>query len=106
MSAPTPASSERLRDALEFLLATADDRLGRARARVTALVASVAADAHGLTERIKADGADAVDAAMLAMHVRELVAAVEDLAAQHARQRELFNVIEFADRAEHRRGTR
>jgi len=99
----TPEPNERLRDALEYLLGTSDDRLGRARARVSAAVAGLAADAQGLSERVKADGADAVDAAMAAMHARELAKAVEDLATLRERQRELFNVIEFADRATHRR---
>lgn len=95
MSALDP---KRVRDALDLLVANAEDAVGRARARITALVASVAADAQALVERSKCDGADAVDAAFVAMHVRELVSAQADLAAQRERLRQLQGVIEFAER--------
>jgi len=99
MTKTDPKAAERMRDALELIVSTIEDRIGRARSRVGALVASVAADAEGLTERNRQEGADAVDSSFLAMHVRELAAAQADLAVDRERLRELKSVIDFAERA-------
>jgi hypothetical protein len=64
------------------------------------LVRSTVADAKSLEERVEQEGSDAVDAAFLAMHVRELVAAQAELADRRERLRKLHNVIEFAQRAD------
>jgi len=92
-------SSERMREALELIASTLEDKIGRARARVGTLVASVSADAAGLIERHKHDGADAVETSILAMHVRELADAQAQLAEKRERLRELRSVIDFAERA-------
>jgi hypothetical protein len=99
MTPPDPKTADRMRDALDLIVSTLEDQLGRARARVRTLVASVAADAAGLAERHKQDGADAVESSILAMHVRELTAAQADLADRRERLRELKSVIDFAERA-------
>jgi hypothetical protein len=99
MTPADPKSTERMRDALELIASTLEDRIGRARARVGSLVASVAADAQALADRHKQDGADAVEPSILAMHVRELGAAQAELADRRERLRELHGVIEFAERA-------
>ena len=96
---PADPRADRMRDALDLLVSNAEDELGRVRARVTALVASVAADAQALVERNKCDGADAVDSSWVAMHVRDLAAAQVDLADRRERLRELKSVIDFAERA-------
>jgi hypothetical protein len=106
MTPPDPKAAERMRDALELIVANLEDKIGRARARVGSLVASVSADAEGLAERHKHDGADAVDSAFLAMHVRELVAAQAELADRRERLRELKSVIDFAERAAENRKAR
>ena len=77
MTLSDPKAAERMRDALELIASNLEDQLGRARARVGSLVASAAADAQALAERHKQDGADAVDAAILAVHVRELRSVVD-----------------------------
>jgi outer membrane murein-binding lipoprotein Lpp len=61
--------------------------------------ASNLVDAAGLVERHKRGGADAVKAAFVAMHVRELVAEQAQLAEKRERLRELQSVIDFAERA-------
>jgi hypothetical protein len=99
-------TSERMRDALELIVSTLEDEIGRARARVGALVASVSADAAGLVERHKHDGADAVEGSILAMHVRELATAQAQLADKRERLREMRSVIEFAERAASNRKAR
>ena len=86
-----------MRDALDLLVHNGEDELGRIRARITALVASVAADAQSLVERSRHDGADAVESAFLQMHVRELAAAQAELADKCERLRELKSVIDFAE---------
>lgn len=96
---PNDPRADRMRDALDLLVHNSEEDLGRIRARVTALVAAVAADAQGLVERYKADGADAVETAFVQMHVRDLAAAQAELAEQRERLRELKGVIEFAERA-------
>jgi hypothetical protein len=99
MTPTDPKAAERMRDALDLIVSTLEDKIGRARARVGSLVASVSADAEGLAERNKQDGADAVDSSFLAMHVRELVAAQAELVDRRERLRELKSVIDFAERA-------
>jgi hypothetical protein len=94
-----PKSSERMREALELIVSTLEDKIGRARARVGLLVASIAADASGLVERHKHEGADAVATSILSMHVRELADAQAQLADRLERLRELRSVIEFSERA-------
>jgi hypothetical protein len=93
------AKSERMRDALELIVSNLEDEIGRIRARIGSLVDSVSADAHGLVEREKQDGVDAVDASFIAMHVRELVAAQAELSDKRTRLREMNSVIDFAERA-------
>lgn len=61
---PVDPRAERMREALDLVLANLEDELGRLRARVTTLVASLAAEAQVLSERCKCDGADAVETAM------------------------------------------
>jgi len=95
-----------MREALGLTVSTIEDQIGRARARVGALVASVSADAEALVERNKQDGADAVDSSFLAMHVRDLAAAEAELADRRERLRELNSVIDFAERAASNRKTR
>ena len=94
-----PKSSERMREALELIVSTLEDQIGRARARVGLLVASIAADASGLVERHKHEGADAVTTTIISMHVQELAEAQAKLADRLERLRELKNVIDFAERA-------
>ena len=106
MSTTDPKAAERMRDALDLIVSNLEDELGRVRARVGSLVASVAADAQALVERHKHDGADAVDAVFLAMHVRELAAAQTELAERRERLREMKGVIEFAERAAQERKPR
>jgi hypothetical protein len=106
MSPLDPKAGDRMRDALELVVSNLEDKIGRARARVGSLVASVAADIEGLAERNKQDGADAVDASFLAMHVRELAAAQAELVVERERLRELKSVIDFAERAASGRKTR
>ena len=103
MIQPDPKAAERMRDALDLIASTLEDEIGRARARVGSLVAGVAADAAGLVDRHKQDGADAVNAAFVEMHVRELVAAQAQLADRRELLRELRSVIDFAERAAGRR---
>jgi len=98
MTPPDPKAAERMRDALDLIVSNLEDQIGRARARVGSLVASVSADAEGLVERNKQDGADAVDSSFLAMHVRELAAAQAELADRRERLRELKSVVDFAER--------
>lgn len=52
---PVDPRAERMREALDLVLANLEDELGRLRARVTALVASLAAEAQVLSERCKCD---------------------------------------------------
>ena len=99
MTPPDPRAADRMRDALDLIVSTLEGKIGRARARVGSLVASVSADAQGLAERNKQDGADAVESSILAMHVRELTAAQAELADRRERLRELKSVIDFAERA-------
>lgn len=75
MTRPNPKTAERMRYALELIVSNLEHEIGRARARVGSLVASVAADAQMLTERHKHEGADAVSTTFVAMRVRDLVAA-------------------------------
>ena len=72
---PRDPRADRLADALDLLVHTGEDEIGRIRARITSLVAAVAADAQALVERHKAEGSDAVEASWVAMHVRDLAAA-------------------------------
>lgn len=102
MTQPNPKAAERMRDALDLIVSNLEDEIGRARARVGSLVASLAADAAGLVELHKQEGADAVRAAFVEMHVRELLAAQAALADRRARLRELKSVIDFAERAAQR----
>ena len=95
---PDSKTSERMRDALELIVSTLEDEIGRARARVDTLVASVTVDAAGLAEVHKQYGADAVNPTFIAMHVRELAAAQAELADRCERLRELKRMIEFAER--------
>lgn len=88
-----------MREALDLIVSTLEDQIGRARARVGSLVASAAADAQALAERNKQNGADAVDSALLAMHVRELAAAQAELADRREWLCELQSVVDFAARA-------
>lgn len=105
MSANEPRAN-RLRDALDLLAHSGEDEIGRVRARITSLVASVAADAQGMVERHKHDGADAVESGFLQMHVRELAAAQAELSEKRERLRELKSVIDFAERAAADKGKR
>ena len=95
---PSDPRADRMRDALDLLVHNGEDEIGRIRARVTALVASVAADAQSLVERSKHEGADAVESAFIQMHVRELAAAQADLADRRERLRELKSVVDFVER--------
>jgi hypothetical protein len=88
-----------MRDALDLIVSNLEDDIGRVRARVGSLVASVAADAQGLVERHKHDGADAVDSVFVQMHVRELATAQSELADKRERLREMKSVIDFSERA-------
>ncbi len=99
MTPADPKAAERMRDALDLIVSTLEDQIGRARARVGSLVASAAADAQALAERNRQDGADAVESSILAMHVRELAAAQAELADRRERLRELKSVVDFAERA-------
>ena len=99
MTNPDPNTAKRMREALELIADRADDQVGRARARICVLVKSITADAKALEERVQIDGSDAVDAAFVAMHVRELVAAQAELAERRERLREIHGVMEFVERA-------
>ncbi len=99
MSPLDPKASERMRDALDLIVSTLEDKIGRARARVGSLVASVSADAQGLADRLRCEGADAINSNFVEMHVRELGIAQAELANWRERLRELKSVIEFAERA-------
>src|SRR5689334_22408853 len=96
MTPPDPKAPERMREALDLLAASGDGQVGRASARICSLVKRVAADAKGLEERVRLDGWDAVDAAFMAMHVRDLVEAQAQLAERRERLRDLHSVVEFA----------
>jgi len=86
----------RAQHALSLLLGGAEAELGRARARVSSLVQSISGDAAALLERAKTDGADAIDAAWISAHARDLAAAQAELAQRRERVRELESLIEFA----------
>ena len=106
MTNSDPKTAERMREALELIADRADDQVGRARARICALVKSIAADAKGLEERVQIDGSDAVDAAFVAMHVRELVEAQAELSDRRELVREIHGIMEFVQRAASGKKTR
>ena len=94
-----PKTADRMREALELVAANFEDQVDRARARICSLVKLLGADAGALAERVEQDGSDAVDAAFVEVHVRELVQAHAELAERRERLREIHGVIEFAGRA-------